>query len=114
MGRNPISITLDAENITWLRGRVAAGQRRSLSDAVDEIVTAARLGGRASGAVRSVVGTIEIGESDPDLERADAAVAALFESSLARPFLVREERRGRAIPARVRRAGIRGARRRRG
>src|SRR5690348_2004932 len=113
MGRHPISITLDAENVTWLRGRVAAGQRRSVSDAVDEIVTAARLGGRVSGAVRSVVGTIEIGESDPDLERADAALAALFESSLARPFLVREAG-GRSVAARVRRAGIRGARTRRG
>jgi hypothetical protein len=41
--------------------------------------------------VRSVVGTIDIDASDPLLSRADAAVRALYDASLARPLLVREE-----------------------
>ena len=47
----------------------------------------------------SVVGTIDIDPGDPLLERADEAIGALFEASLGRPLMVKEN----APPYRVRR-----------
>jgi hypothetical protein len=90
MPKKPLSVTLDQDNLLWLRGRAASRKRKSLSDAIDEIITAARLGGVAADAPRSVVGTIDIAPDDPDLEKADAYVQSLFAASLARPVLVRE------------------------
>ena len=90
MPKRPVSVTLDADNLLWLRGRAAARKRRSLSDALDEIVTAARTSGADARTVKSVVGTVDIAAADPGLERADADVDALFASSVGRPFLVRE------------------------
>lgn len=90
MPKQPLSVTLERDNLLWLRGRAAARKRKSLSDALDEILTAARLGGLASDAPRSVVGTVDIPPDDPDLERADEHVRALFAASLARPAVVRE------------------------
>jgi ATP-dependent DNA ligase len=89
MPRQAISVTLDSENLTWLRGRVGAGSGRSVSDLLDRLVTAARTSGRI-GPARSVVGTIDIADADPMLDSADAAVQALFEQSLERPVVVRE------------------------
>jgi hypothetical protein len=90
MPKKPVSVTLEADNLLWLRGRAAARKRRSLSDALDEIVTAARTSGADARTAKSVVGTIDIAAADPGLERADADVAALFASSVGRPFLVRK------------------------
>ena len=81
-------MTLDADNVTWLKGRVGAGGQRSVSALLDQLVTAARQQGRV-GSSRSVVGTIDIDASDPLLEGADASVRGLFEASLARPLAVR-------------------------
>ena len=92
MAKEPVSVTLGRENLLWLRGRAARGKRRSLSDTLDEIVTAARLGGRASGSVRSVVGTVDIAGDDPGLERADQYLRGEFETSLSRPLTVHEEK----------------------
>jgi hypothetical protein len=89
MPKKPVSVTLEADNLTWLRGRALSGKCRSLSEALDDVVRAARLGG-GSGEARSVAGTIDIAASDPDLEDADAEVAALFEKSAGRPVLLRE------------------------
>lgn len=83
-------MTLDADNLLWLRGRAAARKRRSLSDALDEIITSARTSGADARTVKSVVGTVDIAATDPGLERADAYVGALFESSIGRPLLMRE------------------------
>ena len=69
---------------------MAGRKRRSLSDALDEVITAARLGGPGANEIRSVVGTIDIAADDPFLERADAYVQGELERSLARPGLVRE------------------------
>ena len=90
MGKQAISVTLDADNITWLKGRVGASDLRSVSELLDRLVTAARQRGD-TGPGRSVVGTIDIDESDLALDAADAAVHQLFERSFARPLLVREE-----------------------
>lgn len=90
MSKRAISVTLDADNITWLKGRVGASDLRSVSELLDRLVTAARERGD-TGPVRSVVGTINLAESDLTLEAADAAVHQLFERSFARPLLVRED-----------------------
>jgi hypothetical protein len=92
MPKEPVSVTLDRDNLMWLRGRAARTKRRSLSDTLDEIVTAARLGGTASGAIRSVVGTVDIAADDPALERADQYIREQVEASLSRPLTVHEER----------------------
>ena len=91
MPKQPLSVTLERDNLLWLRGRVAAGKRKSLSEALDEILTAARAGGQIADA-RSVVGTVDIAADDPGLERADAHVRALFDASITRPTVVRETR----------------------
>ena len=92
MPKQAVSVTLEDDNILWLRGRTRAGGRRSLSDLLDAIVTEARLGGRGPGESRSVVGTVDIAASDPDLTGADEEIAGLFARSLAQPLLVREDR----------------------
>src|SRR4051812_4539829 len=89
MPKKPVSVTLEADNLTWLRARTLSGKGRSLSDTLDEVVRAARVGG-GPGEVRSVVGTVDIAATDPDLTGADADVAALFERSAGRPVLLRE------------------------
>ena len=92
MAKEPVSVTLGRENLLWLRGRAARSKRRSLSDTLDEIVTAARLGGRISGSIRSIVGTVDIAGDDPGLERADQYIRGEFDTSLARPLTVHEEK----------------------
>ena len=92
MAKQAISVTLDSDNLTWLRARAGTLGVRSVSELLDQIVTAAREGGAATGQARSVRGTIEIDAADPALEQADTAVRALFETSLRRPLIVREPR----------------------
>ena len=71
--RQAVSITLDADNLLWLRAQAAATSRGSLSAVLDRIVEEARLGGRTEpSAIRSAAGTIDLPEDDPDLEKADA------------------------------------------
>jgi len=84
-------VTLREDNLTWLRARAGSGHWRSVSELLDELVTAARQSGRV-GPPKSVVGTIDIDASDPLLDGADAAVGSLFEGSLRRPTVVRETR----------------------
>jgi hypothetical protein len=89
MSKQAISVTLDADNVTWLKGRAGATGVRSVSELLDRLITAARHTGDV-GPSRSVVGTIDIDATDPMLERADKAVRYAFESSLSRPFIARE------------------------
>jgi hypothetical protein len=91
MPKQALSVTLDEANLLWLRGRAARRKKRSLSDALDEILTAARQGGRGGDAPRSVVGTIDIAGDDPRLERVDEVTRGLFSDSMSRPFMVREK-----------------------
>jgi hypothetical protein len=89
MAKQAISITLDADNVTWLKGRAGAAGVRSVSELLDQLVTAARESG-GGGRTTSVVGTIDIDPGDPLLERADEAIGALFDASLSRPLMARE------------------------
>src|SRR6185436_10667529 len=89
MAKQAISVTLDSDNLTWLKGRAGAAGLRSVSELLDQLVTAAREGGRI-GPARSVVGTIDVDPDDPLLEGADTVVRGLFETSLRRPLMVKE------------------------
>ena len=89
MPKNAISVTLEADNLTWLKGRAGAAGLRSVSELLDRLVTAARASGQV-GPSRSVVGTIDVDASDPWLEGADEPVRGLFDASLRRPSMVKE------------------------
>jgi hypothetical protein len=91
MPKKPLSVTLEESNLLWLKGRAAATKRRSLSEALDELITAARAGGLGASAARSVAGTIDIAPGDPELDTADAYLQDMFAASLRRPFLAREK-----------------------
>jgi hypothetical protein len=94
MPKKPLSDTLDQTNLLWLKGRAAGRKKRSLSDALDDILTQARQGGYGGDVPRSVVGTVDIAADDPGLDRADVALQSLFDESLTQPFLVRETTQG--------------------
>jgi hypothetical protein len=82
-------VTLDADNLMWLKGRAGAAGIRSVSELLDQIVSAARTSGQI-GPSRSVVGTIDLDATDPWLEGADEAVRGMFDASLGRPLMVKE------------------------
>src|SRR3954467_9627675 len=86
MAKSAISVTLEADNLTWLKGRAGAAGLRSVSELLDQLVAAARASGHI-GPSRSVVGTIDVDASDPWLEGADEAVRGLFDASLRRPLM---------------------------
>jgi hypothetical protein len=102
MSKQAISVTLDTDNLTWLRGRAEAAGLRSVSELLDHIVGAARASGDV-GPSRSVVGTIAIDDADPSLANADAAVRALFDASVRRPMAAK----GRSAADRARRRRLR-------
>ena len=91
MAKRAISVTLDADNLIWLKARTGAARLRSVSELLDQLVTAARESGRV-GPSRSVVGTIDIDASDPLLEGADDVVRGMYEMSLRRPLMVKDTR----------------------
>ena len=88
MAKRAISVTLEADNLTWLKGRAGAAGLRSVSELLDQLVTAARASGHL-GPSRSVVGTIDVDASDPWLEDADDALRTVFDASLRRPLMVK-------------------------
>jgi hypothetical protein len=82
---------LGVDNLLWLRAQAAATSRGNVSAVLDRIVAEARLSGRTEpAAIRSVAGTIDLPEDDPDLEKADAYLRSLFTASARQPILVRE------------------------
>jgi hypothetical protein len=89
MAKQAISVTLEADNLTWLKGRASAAGIRSVSELIDQLVSAARSSGQV-GPSRSVAGTIDVAADDPWLEGADDAVRGMFEASLRRPLMVKE------------------------
>ena len=98
MRKQAISVTLETDNLAWLRGRARAADR-SVSETLDRLVSEAR-SGRASADARSVVGTISIAPHDPDLSAADAVVRSLFGASLARDAAASARGASRRRPAR--------------
>lgn len=104
MPKHAISVTLDTENLTWLRARAGVTGVRSVSELLDRLIKDARAKG-APGTASSVVGTIDIDASDPLLLGADEAVGALYDVSLRRPLLVKEKRAQYRAPAGRRRRG---------
>ena len=89
MVKQAISVTLDTDNLTWLKGRAGAGGVRSVSELLDQIVSAARAAGQ-TGPSRSVIGTIDVDASDPGLEGADDVMRSIFQASLGRPLMAKE------------------------
>ena len=89
MVKQAISVTLDTDNLTWLKGRAGAGGVRSVSELIDQLVSAARASGQ-TGPSRSVVGTIDVDDSDPGLESADDIMRSIFQASLGRPLMAKE------------------------
>lgn len=79
MTKEAVSLTLATENLLWLRAQAHSSGVRSLSALVDQLVTNARTQGQVhDSSVRSVVGTVRIDPSDPELRTADKAVRELF------------------------------------
>jgi hypothetical protein len=102
--RKPISVTLDADNILWLRAQASGSSGGSLSAALDRLVTSARLEGRTeASAIRSVVGTIDLPDDDPGLTGADGYVRALFDKSARQPKAVKEPAASYATARKARR-----------
>ena len=79
MNKQAISVTIDPGNLVWLRAQTVSSGCRSVSEMLDRLINEIRTSRKGkSDTIRSVVGTIQIAESDPDLSTADAAVRALF------------------------------------
>jgi len=89
MSKKAVSVTIEADNLLWLKGRTVAAGARSVSELLDRLITQARKAGGGQPA-RSIVGTIDIAPDDPWLEHADAVVRAAFDRSLGRPARLRE------------------------
>lgn len=88
-----MSVTLEHDNVLWLRAQAAASDKGSVSEVLDQLVTRARAEGQLEPkSIRSIAGTIDLPDDDPELEGADAYVRELFGSSLGRPALVRERK----------------------
>jgi hypothetical protein len=91
MAKKAVSLTLGESNLLWLQSLTARSGGRSLSAAVDRLITQARATDGTGGiAAKSVVGSIDLNESDAGLDEADAAVRELFTGSLSRAFVVRD------------------------
>lgn len=90
---------MSEDNLLWLRGMAARTGKGSVSEVLDRIVSEARTSGRTDPAsVRSVAGTIDLPDDDPELAQADTYIRSLFAASARKPPIVRE-RRVRYAPA---------------
>jgi hypothetical protein len=89
--KSAISITLAPDNLLWLKARAQAKGSRSISAEIDELLTQAR---RATGPVRSVVGTVRLPEGETGLERGTAEIRQLFAKALGARGARRKRRRG--------------------
>jgi hypothetical protein len=105
MPKKGISVTLHEANLLWLKSRTVARKGRSLSETLDDLVTAARTSAAPAGITRSVVGTVDIADIDPELDQADAYLQGLVSASISRPFLARETPPDRTRAPRGRRRG---------
>jgi len=92
MSRQAISVTLDEDNILWLRARAGAARLRSVSELLNQIVSMARRS-KSAPHLKSVVGTLRIAPDDCALETADAAVLELFDAALTGASMARSRKR---------------------
>ena len=90
MSREAISVTLDRDNLLWLRARARAAGGTSVSQLLDGLVTDARAGGRSLTPPRSVVGTVTLRDFDPDA--ADRDLRDLFAASAEGAGVVHERK----------------------
>ena len=107
MSKEAVSVTLEIENLLWLRGQARGSGMRSVSAVLDHLVSTARAGGQVQeSTIRSVVGTVRIAEADPGLVGADAAIRAMFPAAIVagRTGAYRGKRKTTIAPARTRRA----------
>ena len=82
MPKRAVSVTLDVDNLIWLRAQAGAG--RNVSRIVNELVSEARAVGRRFGAAtRSVAGTVDLRGYDPTA--ADRELRAIFNGALRGP-----------------------------
>ena len=82
-------MTLDTDNLIWLRAQ--AGPGGSVSRIVDRLVGEARAGGRRLGTTaRSVAGTVVLRNFDP--ATADRDLRALFDGALGGNAAIHEQR----------------------
>ena len=89
MAKRAVSMTLDTDNLIWLRAQ--AGPAGSVSRIVDDLVGEARAGGRRlRSAPRSVAGTVGLRNFDPT--GADRELRALFDAALGGSAAVHEQR----------------------
>ena len=84
MPKQALSVTLDPENILWLKARSRGAKARSVSETLDRLLLEARTGRTVAANARSVRGTVKIDATDPDLFRAQEEVRRLITSSLSR------------------------------
>ena len=91
MSRKPLSVTLQADNITWLKARARALGTRGVSELLDRLVSDARAQS-PRGEVKSVIGTVDLDPADPLLMGADEVLRALVDASIARPAVVKEQK----------------------
>jgi hypothetical protein len=103
MPKTPISVTLDEENLLWLRARARTGKARSVSEALDLVLTAARQSGYGVD-MRSIAGTVDIASTDPALLTADAELQALFDDWRTRASTMPGATRGASPSSRRRKA----------
>lgn len=103
MPKQPVSVTLDADNLLWLRAQAQVGRGVNVSQILDRLVSEARASGRSLAAPsRSVIGTVDLRGFDP--AAADRALRKLFAGSIHRARLVREHRTRDGRTRRKRRA----------
>lgn len=80
MNKQAISVTLESENLSWLRTQAAVRGCRSVSQLLDHLIADARRQ-MIQSPVQSVVGTVKIDPGDPELQEADKVIRALFQTA---------------------------------
>ena len=88
--KKAISVTLNGDNLLWLKAQAARRTGGNVSEVVDRLIRDARSTGAVDPAtVRSVAGTIDLPD-DESVAEADGYVRTMFDRSLSRPLPVRE------------------------
>src|SRR5437899_8515143 len=83
MAKRAISVTLDADNLMWLKARTGAARLRSVSELLDQLVTVARESGRLRPS-QPAVRTIDSDARPPGLDGADRAVRGMCRTARCR------------------------------